>query len=91
MAKPRSLAAQGTRRTPRHLHQGADTGPRPSPANASQALVDQDAVVAVQRHDVGHGAQRHQVQPVGQIGLGDSRDSRSGPIARNRRRTAPIT
>ncbi len=46
--------------------------PRPSPprTNSRQALVDQNAVVGVQRHHVGDSAQRHQIEQLGQIRLG---------------------
>ncbi len=35
-----------------------------------QALGDQDAVVVVELDHVGHGAQRHQIEQLGQVGLG---------------------
>ena len=31
-----------------------------------------NAIVGIQRHDVGHGPQRHQIQQLGQIGLGSA-------------------
>lgn len=42
-------------------------------AHAAQPLVDQDAVVAVERYDVGDGAQRDQVEQRAQVGLAPPR------------------
>jgi hypothetical protein len=36
-------------------------------ANALQALVNDDAIVCVERHDVGHGPQRHEIEQVRKI------------------------
>jgi hypothetical protein len=57
-----------------HLEQGLDAGPGLALADAGQALGHQQAVVGVQPHHVGHGAQGHQVQQVGQVGFRLSRE-----------------
>ena len=58
---------------------GAATG-----ADAPQALRDEDAVVEVERHDVGHGAERDEVEQVGGIrrrGAGHAPRSRSARVS----------
>ena len=52
--------------------QRTDAGTALAPADARQALGDEDAVVVLQRHHVGHRAQRHQIQQAGQVGLIDA-------------------
>ena len=54
-------------RPPGDLHQRLNARPRPAGANAPQALMHQDAVVAVERNDVGHGAHGDEIEPVGQV------------------------
>ncbi len=57
-----------------HLEQGFDAGPGLAVADAGQALGHQQAVVRVEPHHVGDGAQGDQIQQVGQIGLGPARE-----------------
>src|SRR5262249_54084185 len=47
---------QRRRRSARGLAQCANTRPRPTRSDPPQALLNEDAVVAVQRHDVGNRA-----------------------------------
>ncbi|MNF82912.1 hypothetical protein D3C84_652230 [compost metagenome] len=54
---------------PGHLENRTQTRPRPAGTNPRQALMDQDAVVGVQRHHVGDAAQGHQVEQLGQVRL----------------------
>jgi hypothetical protein len=67
-AKPRSkvlarrIAAGGA-------EQGAQAGLHLAGADALQALGDEDAVVAVELHHVGHGAERDQVEQAARFGF----------------------
>jgi hypothetical protein len=52
-----------------HFQDRLDPRPRTPGADPLQALMDQDAVVGIQRHHVGHAAQGHQVEQLADIGL----------------------
>ena len=52
----------------RHVHQRLDAGTAATSADPLQPLMHQDAVVAIQRHHVGDGAERHQIQIIRHIG-----------------------
>jgi hypothetical protein len=69
MAKPRSKVAARPGSRPATASSAANAGLHLAAADARQALGDQDAVVAVERHDVGHRAQRHQVEQAGEVGF----------------------
>ncbi len=49
------------------LEQRGDSRLHAARADALQSLVHQDAVVAVERHDVGDGAQRDEGQQLGEV------------------------
>ena len=55
-----------------HLKQRLDTGPGTPRAHARQTCRHQNAVVAIQRHHVGHRTQGHQIQRIGKIGYGNA-------------------
>ncbi len=55
------------RRPPGHLQQRAQARPGAAGADAREALVDQDAVVGIERHHIGDAAQRHQVEQLGEV------------------------
>ena len=40
---------------------------QPSPRELADAVVNQDAIFALQRHDVGDGAERDEIEPAAQI------------------------
>ena len=48
--------------------QRLDAGLHAAFAHARQALGDENAVIAVERHHVGDGAERDQVEQVGELG-----------------------
>ncbi len=52
------------------LEQGGDAGLHLAGTHALQALTDQDAVVAVELDHVGDGAQRDEVEQIGEVGFG---------------------
>lgn len=54
-------------------------------AHALEALIDEDAVVAVEADDVGDRAERHEIEQGGEIGFGDglAEPARSRNSARN--------
>ena len=56
----------------RNLRQGPDTRTRQSGSHAPKALVNQDSVVEVQRHDIGDGTQGHQIEPIRKSGGGQA-------------------
>ena len=64
---------------PGHFEECRDSGARLARANARQALRDQDAVVGIELHHVGDGAQRHQVEELREVGLGAGRAERAAP------------
>jgi hypothetical protein len=66
MAKPRSKVAARADSRPA-MASSAASRLHLAAADARQALGDEDAVVAVERHHVGHRAQRHQVEQGGQV------------------------
>ena len=70
--EPQVRGAQARRRTPSHFHECGQARPRPAAAHSAQAVVCQDAVVAVQRHDVGDGAQGDEIEPMRQVGPFDA-------------------
>ncbi len=55
----------------RELQQRAHPGAPASGADALQPLAHEDAVVGIERDHVGHGAQRHQVEQLAEVGLGE--------------------
>jgi hypothetical protein len=65
-AKPRSKVAARPVRGRRQRNSAA-AGLHLAAADARQALGDEDAVVAVERHHVGHGAERHEVEQGGEV------------------------
>ncbi len=64
------LRKDAVHRTPGDFEQRAQSGRTATGANAAQPLRDEDAIVDVQRHHVGHGAERHQVEQVRGIHVG---------------------
>ncbi|MNM34939.1 hypothetical protein D3C81_456000 [compost metagenome] len=52
----------------RYVHQRLDAGTAATGPDPLQPLMHQDAVVAIQRHHVGHGAEGHQIQIIRHIG-----------------------
>ena len=61
---------------PRHVHQRGEPDML-APAHRDQALGDEGAVEPLERHHVGDGAERDQVEQVEQIGLRPLRASKS--------------
>ena len=53
---------------PRHIHQRGEAG-IVAAAHRQQALGDEGAVEALERHHVGDGAERHDIEPAEQVGL----------------------
>ncbi|MNG93596.1 hypothetical protein D3C79_525670 [compost metagenome] len=60
--------AQAATVAARHIHQRLDAGAAATGPDPLQPLMDQDAVVAIERHHVGDGAERHQIQVIRHIG-----------------------
>ncbi len=85
-AKPRSKVPALRRIAAGDGEQGLDARLHAACADARQPLGDQDAVVAVQRHHVGDGAQRHQIEQVAEVGLRLRRQKRRAGAVR---RAAP--
>ena len=56
----------------RHVEQCGEAGPRPRPHHG-QALLHEGAIEAAQRHHVGHGRQRHEIERREQIGCRPAR------------------
>ena len=54
---------------PGRLEQRPQAGSTAARSNAPQSLRDEDAIVEIQRHDIGHGAECHEIEQVGRIGL----------------------
>ncbi len=59
----------GRTRQPRRIHQRGEADVL-APAHRDQALGDEGAVEALERHDVGDGAERDQIEQAEQVGLG---------------------
>jgi hypothetical protein len=69
----------------RHVDQGRDARVRQPRTNALQPRGDQHAIVVVERHQVGHGAERDQVEQAGKIRLGTPRECAVGTQRRTQR------
>jgi len=63
------LADDVVQAAPGGLEQRPQAGNAAARADAPQSLRDEDAVVEVQRHDIGHGTECHEVEQVGRIDL----------------------
>ena len=61
-------SAQATPVAARHIHQRLDAGATTAGPDPLQPLMNQDAVVAIQRHHVGHGAEGHQIEVIRHVG-----------------------
>ncbi len=68
--KPRSNAFACALSRPAARSSASSPGCACARAQALQALRDEDAVVGIQRHHVGHGAERDEVGERGEVGLG---------------------
>ena len=85
-AKPKSKVAAARRVASGGAEQRRQAGLHAAGADALEALRDQAAVVGVELHHVGHGAQRHQVEQRVELRLGAVPSKRR---ARAARRAAP--
>ncbi len=66
---------------PGDREQRGDARLRAAGAQAREALLDEDAVGLVEAHDVGHRAERHQVEEPREVGLGRGRRTRRARAA----------
>ena len=69
---------------PGHLQQRFHARTRAPGTDTPQTLLDENAVVAVERHDIGNGAERHQVEQIRQRWLGARRGLEPATVAQVR-------
>ena len=72
--KPRSKVDARFGTAPGDAEQRAQAGLQATLAHPRQTLGDQDAIVAVERYDVGDGAERDQVEQRAEVGFGVLRE-----------------
>ena len=67
---------------PATANSAGEPGVRASGADAREPLLDEDAIGLVEAHDVGDGAERHEVEQRAEIGFGCGREARPRRAAR---------
>ncbi len=83
--EPEVLRGGAVQRPPGRLGECRDAGAGPAGAHAREPLGHEDAVVVIQRDHVGHRPERHEVQVLGEIGLGRRRERAASPQFRAQR------